>query len=68
LAIERPVWAVVIVIVLPLAELLVEEMNVVGDAIFVEQLVELLIVDPVRPFDLAIQSRRPRADVDVADV
>ena len=49
LAIERPVWAVVIVIVLPLAELLVEEMNVVGDAIFVEQLVELLIVDPVRP-------------------
>ena len=37
--------AVVVVVVLPLAQLLVEEMDVVADATFVEQLVELLVVD-----------------------
>jgi len=37
----------VIVVVLPLSKLLVEQVNIVGDAVFVEQLVELLVIDPV---------------------
>jgi hypothetical protein len=37
----------VIVIVLPLLKLVVEQMNIVSDAVFVEQLVELLLVDPM---------------------
>ena len=36
-------------------------------AVLVEELVELLVVDPVRPLDLAIQVWGPRPDVDVAD-
>ena len=59
---------VVIVVVLPLAQLLVEQVDVVGDAVLVEQLVELLVVDAMRALDLAVEMRRPRADVDVADV
>ena len=59
---------VVIVVVLPLAQLLVEQVDVVGDAVLVQELVELLVVDAVRALDLAIEVRRPRADVDVADV
>ena len=38
---------VVIVVVLPLAQLLVEEVNVVGDASLVQQLIELLVIDAV---------------------
>ena len=38
---------VVIVIVLPLLKLVVEQMDIVSDAVFVEQLVELLLVDPM---------------------
>jgi hypothetical protein len=37
----------VIVVVLPLAQPLVEEVNVVGDAVAIEELVELLVVDTV---------------------
>lgn len=36
-------WPVVIVVILPLSQLVVEEVNVVGDPVTVEQLVELLI-------------------------
>ena len=43
-------------------------MNVVGDAVTVEELVELLVVDPVRPRDLAVQPRRSRTDVRVLDI
>ena len=59
---------VVIVIVLPLAELVVEQVNVIRDAVLVQELVELLVVDAVRPFDLAVQMRCPRPDVHVADI
>ena len=59
---------VVIVVVLPLSQLLVEQVNVVGDAVLVEELVELLVVDPMRPFDLAVEMRRPRPDVDVPNI
>jgi hypothetical protein len=62
------VGAVVVVIVLPFSQLLVEEVDVVADAVLVEQLIELLVVDAVRALDLAVQARRPRTDVDVLDV
>ena len=59
---------VVIIVILPLPELLVEQVDVIGDAILVEELVELLVVDPVRPLDLAVEMRRARSDVDMAYV
>jgi len=59
---------VVIVIVLPFLKLVVEQMDIVADAILVEQLVKLLLVDTVGALDFAVQTRRSRADVDVPDV
>jgi len=59
---------VVIVIVLPLAQLFVKQVNVVGNAVLVQELVELLVVDTVRSFDFAVEMWRPRPDVRVADV
>ena len=59
---------VAIVVVLPLAQLLVEQMNVVGDAVLVQELIELLIVNAVRPLHLAVEVRRARTDIRVADV
>jgi hypothetical protein len=38
---------IVIVVVLPLPQLFVEEVNVVGDPVFVEELIELLVVNAV---------------------
>ena len=58
----------VIVVILPLSQLVVEQVNVVRDAVTVEQLVELLVVDPVRPLDLAVQPGGPRADLRVVDI
>jgi len=37
----------VIVVVLPFAQLLVEQVNVIADAVLVEELVELLVIDAV---------------------
>lgn len=48
---------------LPLGQPL-REIDVVGVA---EELVELLLIRPVRPLDLAVELRRPRLDVDVPD-
>ena len=59
--------AVEVVVVLPLAQLRVEEPDVVADALLVEQLVELLVVGSVRALDLAVEARRARPDVDVPD-
>jgi hypothetical protein len=59
---------VVIVIVRPFLKLVVEQMDIVADAILVEQLVKLLLVDTVGALDLAVQTRGSRADVDVPDV
>ena len=59
---------VVVIVILPLPKLLVEQVNVIGDAVLVEELVELLVVDPVRPLDLAVEMRRARSDVDMAYV
>jgi hypothetical protein len=60
--------AMVIVVVLPLAQLLVEQVNVVADAVLVQELVELLVVNAMGPFHLAVQTRRAWADVDMADI
>ena len=59
---------VVIVVVLPFFQFLVEEVNVVRNPITIEELVELLIVDAMGSFDLPIQMWRPRPDVHMADV
>ena len=59
---------VVIVVVLPLSELLIEEVNIVGDAVIIEELITLLVVDPMGAFHLPIQMRRSRAYVDGAYV
>jgi hypothetical protein len=58
----------VIVVVLPLPQLLVEQMDVVGDPLLVEQLVELFVVDAMGSLDLAIEVRCPRPDVGMAEV
>src|SRR5262245_54486998 len=58
----------VIVVVLPFAQLLVEQVNVVGHSALIEELVELLGIDPVRALNFAFQVWRSRPDVDVADV
>jgi len=68
LTVKPPVRAVVIVVVLPTPAASLEKVNIVGDTVFVEQLIELLVVDPVRPFHLAIEVRRPRPDVDMPNV
>jgi hypothetical protein len=68
LAVERTVRAVVIVVILRLAQLVVEQVNVVGDAAAVEELIELLIVDAVGPLDFAVQMWRTWPDVGVLDV
>src|SRR5436853_6660495 len=47
LPIEGSVGPVVIVVVLPFAKLVIEQMDIVGDAVFVQQLVELLLVHSV---------------------
>jgi hypothetical protein len=66
LAAQAAVGAVVVVEVLPLAQLVVEDLGVV-DHHPVQQLVELLGVNAVRALHLAIQLRRPRLDVVMAD-
>ena len=58
---------VVIVIVLPLFQLRVEEVNVVRNAVAIEELVKLL-VDAMGSLDLAVQVGCPGPNVDVADV
>ena len=58
----------VIVVVFPLPQLVVEQVNVVGDAVLVQELIELLVIDAVRTLDLTVQMRRPGADVHVAAV
>ena len=65
LAVEAAVGPVVVVEVLPLAELVVEHLGVV-DHDPLEQAVELLGVDAVGPFDLAVEPWGAGLDVDVA--
>ena len=41
------VWTMIVVVVLPLMQFLVEQVNVVRDAALIEYLVELLVFDSV---------------------
>lgn len=59
-------WAVEVVVVLPFLEAGVVDVDVVDDDT-VEQAVELLSVDAVAAFDLAIQPRGGGLDVSVVD-
>ena len=43
-------------------------MNLVRNPVAIEELVELLVVDAMGSFDLAVQAWGPRPDVDVADI
>jgi hypothetical protein len=43
-------------------------MDVIADAVLVEQLVELLVVDAVRAFHFSVQARRVLADIDVPNI
>jgi hypothetical protein len=66
LAVKSAVGAVVVVLVLPLLQLLGEQVDVVDD-LAVEEPVELLGVDPVGAFDLAVQSWCAGSELDVVD-
>jgi hypothetical protein len=66
LAAEAAVGAVVVVVVLPFAELVVEDLGVVDEGA-VEEPVELLGVDAVGAFDLAVEPGGAGLDVEVAD-
>jgi hypothetical protein len=44
----------VIIVVLPLTELLIEQMDVVGDAVPIQRLVELLIIHAMRALDFTV--------------
>jgi hypothetical protein len=65
---DRCLRQLLTVIVLPFLKLVVGQMDIVADAILVEQLVKLLLIDTVGALDLAVQTRGSRADVDVPDV
>jgi hypothetical protein len=56
----------VVVVVLPLLQLLGEEVGVVDDLAF-EESVELFGVDAVGSLHFAVQPRRPRFDLDMID-
>ena len=44
----------VIVVIFPLTQLLIEQMDVVGDAVPIKQLVELLIIHAMRALDFTV--------------
>ena len=60
---QVPVRPVVIVVVLPLFQLVVKQMNVVRNPVAIEELVELLVVDAMGAFDLAVQVWCARSNV-----
>jgi len=62
------VRSVVIVVVLPFAQLVIEQVDIVGDAVSVQELVELLLIYAMRALHLAIKVRCPGSNVDMADV
>jgi hypothetical protein len=61
------VRAVEIIIILPFSELLIVENDVIADAPFVEELIELLVVDAVRALDFAVEPRGSRFNVYMFD-
>ena len=61
-------WPIEVVVVLPLAQLLVEQVDALANGADFQELVELLVVDSMGPLYLAIESGRSRSNVDVPDV
>ena len=59
---------VVIVIVLPLSQLLVEELDVGRNSVLVEQLIKLLIVHAMRALYFPVEVRRAWSNVHVPNV
>jgi hypothetical protein len=43
--------------VLPFPQLIIEQVNIVRDAVLIQQLIELLVVDAMRPFHFPVQMR-----------
>jgi len=41
------VRSIVIVVVLPLAKLVIEQVDIVGNAVFIQELIKLLFIDAV---------------------
>ena len=66
LAVQSAMRTVVVVVVLPLLQLLGEDVGVV-DGLAVDEPVELLGVDPVGSFYLAVEPRGARFDADMVD-
>jgi len=58
----------VIVVVLPFAKLFIEESDVVADAVAVQELIKLLVINAVRALDFSVQMRRPRPNVHMANI
>lgn len=58
----------VIVVVLPFPQLVIEQMDIVGNATVVKELIELLVIDAVGPLDFPVQVRRSGPDVHVSNV
>jgi hypothetical protein len=40
-------WSMVIIVVLPLAKLVIKQVDIVSDAVLVQELIELLFIDAV---------------------
>ena len=68
MTLQRPVRAMIIVVVLPFTHFFIKQVDVVRDTVLIDQLVELLVVDTVRALDLAVQVRRCWADIDMPDI
>jgi len=66
LAVQSAVRTVVVVVVLPLLQLLGEHVGVVDD-LALEELVELLGVDPVGSLHLSVEPGSTGFDLDVVD-
>jgi hypothetical protein len=58
----------VIVVILPLSEFVVEQVDVIADAVLVEQLIKLLVINAVRALDFTVETRRSWSDIHVPDV
>jgi len=57
-----------VVVLLPFPQFGVEQLDVIGDPVGVQELIELLVIRTMGPLDLPVQSRRSRADVHMANI
>lgn len=45
----------IVIVILPLTQFLVEQMDVIADALSIKELIELLVIDAVRSLYFAVQ-------------